>query len=73
MKIIDLLNKIAKGEEVPKKIKYNGVEYSFNISRNTYIDEYDNGFGYSWTIDIILNNVVEILEEVEDKEYEDIE
>lgn len=27
MKIIDLLNKIAKGEEVPKKIKYDGDIY----------------------------------------------
>lgn len=27
IKIIDLLNKIAKGEEVPKKIKYDGDIY----------------------------------------------
>ena len=27
MKVIDLLNKIAKGEEVPKKIKYDGDIY----------------------------------------------
>ena len=29
MKIIDLLNLIAKGEEVPKKIKFKGEEYMF--------------------------------------------
>ena len=29
MKIIDLLNKIAKGEEVPEKIKFKGEEYMF--------------------------------------------
>lgn len=27
MKVIDLLNKIANGEEVPKKIKYNDLIY----------------------------------------------
>ena len=29
MKIIDLLNKIANGEEVPKKIKYKGSIYTY--------------------------------------------
>ena len=33
MKIIDLLNKIANGEEVPKKIKYNDDLY-------THVDNY---------------------------------
>lgn len=46
MKIIDLLNKIANGEEVPKKIKYNGIEYKKtrvilddNRHWNNYIDK----------------------------------
>ena len=29
MKVIDLLNKIANGEEVPKKIKYDGSIYEY--------------------------------------------
>lgn len=29
MKVIDLLNKIANGEEVPKKIKYKGTSYEY--------------------------------------------
>ena len=29
MKVIDLLNKIAKGEEVPKKIKYRGFYWNW--------------------------------------------
>ena len=30
MKVIDLLNKIAKGEEVPEKIKYNTKIYNWD-------------------------------------------
>lgn len=30
MKVIDLLNKIAKGEEVPKKIKVFGEEFNYD-------------------------------------------
>lgn len=73
MKIIDLLNKIAKGEEVPKKIKYCNKIY---IKRSDcYWYTLENGtFDDDLFIKInCLNDEVEILEEVEDKEYEDIE
>jgi len=70
MKIIELLNKIAKGEEAPNKIKY---------KNNTYEDE-PCYLTYQATGEIteeefksVLNSEIEILEEVEDKEYEDIE
>ena len=83
MKIIDLLNKIAKGEEVPKKIKYRNDTYIvFEDAcckevkyRNVERDE--NGYiqylFQEWIIDAILNDEIEIIEEVEDKEYEDID
>lgn len=62
MKIIDLLNKIANGKEVPKEIKYNNIDYFWcgqckiyerveNDSKDLY-DDLDN-----------LNDQVEILEE----------
>ena len=37
MKIIDLLNKIAKGEEVPKKIRYNYTLYEFNDKKGEIV------------------------------------
>ena len=42
MKIIDLLNKIANGEEVPKKIKYNGTIYEKFDYNNKYYDVENN-------------------------------
>ena len=72
MKIIDLLNKIAKGEEVPKKIKYNGVIY--NKDNDGDIDYY---FGEDFNSRLLLGklidtnelrDIVEIIEE--EKEIE---
>ena len=34
MKVIDLLNKIANGEEVPYRIKYNGRIYEYADENN---------------------------------------
>lgn len=45
MKIIDLLNKIANGEEAPKKIKYDGEEYKITkvlLDDNKYYSNYIN-------------------------------
>lgn len=39
MKVIDLLNKIANGEEVPKKIKYNNDIYMHIDNYCYYCDE----------------------------------
>lgn len=69
MKIIDLLNKIANGEEVPKKIIYQNYIYEYQHRRDT-----ENSFNYMcnengkylsrrYFIDNILNDEVEILEE----------
>jgi hypothetical protein len=70
MKIIDLLNKIANGEEVPKKIKFYGKYYIW------YDNEYTGNKGYCLEplksdsnsfleINTVydLNNEVEIIEE----------
>ena len=76
MKIIDLLNKIAKGEEVPKRIKYEWFyEWSYDNTRYEYFYMQKNGdrFDVDWLIESILTDEIEIIEEVEDKEYEDIE
>ena len=64
MKIIELLNKIANGEEVPKKIKHRNWLYDFDKERNDYIYQYDSLL-YRENDDLrqFLNDEVEILEE----------
>ena len=68
-KIIDLLNKIANGEKIPKKIKYQNYIYEYQHRRDT-----ENCFNYMcnengeylsrrYFIDNILNDDVEIIEE----------
>ena len=63
MKVIDLLNKIANGEEVPKKIRFNNIEYTLDQN----IDSYWNGEKKQWFESRIyghcLNDEVEIIEE----------
>ncbi len=70
MKVIDLLNKIANGEEVPKKkIKYNNETFTIREEKDDYVSE------YYWFTDryslLDLNNEVEIIEE--DKKIEKME
>lgn len=67
MKIIDLLNKIANGEEVPKKIKWNDLIYEkskYNATPRGYYYRINGGIKL-WLLDEInsLNEEVEILEE----------
>lgn len=72
MKIIDLLNKIANGEDVPVKIKYKGrILYyddednetnNYNATFNYYDKDGNKGLFSGW-IGQYINNEVEILEE----------
>lgn len=66
MKVIDLLNKIAKGEEVPKEIEYQGAVYVFdekdyklfkgaNLLSKNCLTTYINA--------VMLNDEIEIIEE----------
>lgn len=66
IKIIDLLNKIANDEEVPKKIKINNVIYEYRgymycTEKANYQDIEDYLFG-KWNFNI-LNAEAEIIEE----------
>ena len=67
MKVIDLLNKIAKGEEVPKKIRINHWCYKFE-----WVEHLENYYDEESDIDLMgvlsmnteeLNYEVEIIEE----------
>jgi hypothetical protein len=79
MKVIDLLNKIAKGEEVPKKIKYEEKEWIYRKNVQDYIYEKDIEIkyliqeilkGYIATKDLLFYEI-EIIEE--DKGIEKLE
>ena len=66
MKVIDLLNKIANGEEVPKKVKYDGI--FFKNKDGDLLNSIDcslfehRGDGHEKLLPM-LNDEVEILEE----------
>ncbi len=75
MKVIDLLNKVANREEVPKKIKYDTKNYYFRNYdyKEYYIDEdyIDEQTSFIDCIDFYkLNDEIEIIEE--DKPIEEL-
>ena len=64
MKIIDLLNKIANGEEVPKKIKYDKNIYALNKYENyENVDIVGSYINWDYVVFNCLNEEVEIIEE----------
>lgn len=63
MKIIDLLNKIAKGEEVPEKIKYDNKLYTFDDKKDNYYKDETTSINWDYVALHCLNEKVEILEE----------
>ena len=76
MKVIDLLNKIANGEEVPKKIHYQTEDFIFDNSEKVYRTEFQQYYDgdckeyryLTYYLDDynffeILNDKVEIIEE----------
>ena len=65
IRVIDLLNKIANGEELPKRIKTNNIIYHYCPSCDTYEDEKEKDIVIP--IDkYCLNDTVEIIEEQEE-------
>ena len=71
MKIIDLLNKIANGEEVPKKIKTCDDEiFYYDETDDNEVARYKNKNDVPIIDEFYLNDEVEIIEE--DKKIEKI-
>lgn len=66
IKVIDLLNKISKGEEVPKKIQYCGVDYYWTGTdyENSEADEV-----YFWSCIYNEEHINDDIE-IEDKKIE---
>ena len=71
--VIQLLNKIANGEEVPRKLKGNNHTYTLVENHNYEDEDGDILFSddYFWCNEDFLNKELEIIEE--DKEIEEIE
>jgi len=75
MKVIDLLNKIANGEEMPKKIIYNNKVFEWYNWTEDYVDYVYSGSegllnGSDYDIFSILNDEVEIIKK--ESTYNDI-
>ena len=75
--VIQLLNKIANGEELPEKIIWNEDLFEYDKGQKAYIIESINGMTKSlleYVLECDLNNEVEIIEYIEeDKEIEEIQ
>lgn len=61
MKLIDLLNKIANKEKVPQIITFKGERYEW--TGFCYKNYYGTSLGQNWTIDELLKEEIEILNE----------
>ena len=82
MKIIDLINKINNNEEVPEKVKYEGIIFEYDKSQKEYNHKKDNGYYETLLyrvmtthfIDVLLRADVEVIEENKEiKELDDLE
>ena len=62
MKVIDLLNKIAKGEEIPNEIKYNNIDYYWCKECKIY-ERFEDGRKDLYNDLDNLNDEVEIIED----------
>jgi hypothetical protein len=76
MRVIDLFIKIANGEELPKKFVYvdkENIRYVFELEedKDYWCEELGDWFFNNFSIQTILNDELEIIEE--DKEIEEIE
>ena len=71
IRVIDLLNKIANGEEVPKVIKYDNVIFELDKFEGHYLYELQDLSEFMVFDSMSLNDEVEIIEE--DKKIEKID
>lgn len=72
MKVIDLLNKIANGEEVPKKVKYDGI--IFHVEKSVENLDYYESDRFLPLLQHYIITVGDLIKEVEIiEEEQDIE
>lgn len=74
MKIVELINKIANGEELPKKIKFHGSIFELKRKYSYCEDYYSKGLGFlfndEWALTNNLNDEIEIIDSEEWKTIE---
>jgi hypothetical protein len=67
MKVIDLYNKMAKGEKVPRKFTYKGYLWEYDVKNKMWFyyfgESKSHRFDRLFYMNMILNDEVEILEE----------
>ena len=74
IKIIDLLNKIANGEEVPEMVEYSNVLFKYDEDFKNYISENMSGDIFSYIDGTCFNDAIEVIKiTVEPKKIEKIE
>lgn len=74
IKVIDLLNMIANGEEVPERIKCNHYEFKWNRDLKRYYHISSSAtLGGGLSLDGILNDEVEIIEDKPTNEIEKLD
>lgn len=78
MKIIDILNKIASGKDVPREIKYGGKIWKYKVPAGDYRCEDDERWLFTYLFDTIhiknfINSKVKIIEEDKNISFEKIE
>lgn len=71
IRVIDLLNMISKDEDVPKRIKYCGVNYKYDVYDYFNEDEDDGDESLSSWIDFSKKDLNDELEIIEDTPKED--
>lgn len=79
MKIIDILNKINNGEDVPEKIKFDDTVFELEENKTEYSFQHKNGefetllYRVMTThfIDVLLKAEIEVIEE--NKEIEELD
>ena len=72
IKVIDLLNKIANGEEVPKEIEF-GYERFYCTENLRYKNKNGETLGEAYSLDKMLDDEVEIIEEEPEIDIQGIE
>lgn len=71
MRVIDIITKISKGEELPKEIYYNGDYGELTQESgmtNYFMHKQDSQFEFYWLIDHNLSNLNEEIQAKKGKE-----
>ncbi len=72
MNVMELIIKQYNNQDMPKNIKINKLNYSYDYIRKTYKSEYGEFMSFDFTNNVLLMPV-EIIEEQQDTDIQEIE